>query len=189
MSRQVEVSISNRYGAMRIRGRAISAISAISRQSFSARHESAATRTTVHRRRCVPGACAAPLGRCTWLSASMSRRDLNFPTLGRRPSSRAPLLYPLHRVYSVRCNYFPPLSARFPSLSTASLSLPSSTSCVRVRCAVSGVRVYLRPRERHARTPHDAHTRIHIHVHIHALRCRQAVTVRVCVSVSVTRSL
>jgi len=85
------------------------------------------------RERCIdgdafPGACAArPMH---VVSASMSRRDLNFPTLG-APSlpprhSPRPVLCPLHRSYSMQLLPFPPRAARHPT------PYPRPIGCVRV---------------------------------------------------------
>ena len=94
------------------------------------REENGASRIA-HRR---PGsarrdATHAPLSRCTWLSASMSRRDLNFPTLGTLSS---PFPSSVHCIAFTRCGATTSLSAllfSFPHLSPYSTRVYQLRAC------------------------------------------------------------
>jgi len=141
----------------------------------AAREENGASRIA-HRR---PGsarrdATHAPLGRCTWLSASMSRRDLNFPTLG---ALSYPFPSSVHCIAFTRCGATTSLSALLFSLPT----LPASTSCVRVR-----VRVRLPAPSRAAVARAHAHAYTYTYMQTWQTGTRVRV---VSVCVYVTRSL
>lgn len=144
--------------AVRIRPRGFDGFAPI----VLARHESAATRT-VHRRRCVSSACAArPMH---VVSASMSRRDLNFPTLGALPPPRGipRASSSSHCIALTRCNYFPSLPARL-RIPLPSHRLPACAST----CAL------------------ENSTRVHAHTHARAgMQVQQCQRARVYV----TRSL